>query len=506
MGFGVFVLLGAHHLVCAELRATRVGSAWVGDRVWMHEARASGVLRASVGSTCGRRRARVDQQARGVLALPLAAIVTLPFGWVYGYYQNLSVIGSGPEMSKEARAIARHWPAQNHLGLLFLSVAAIAVWVNCLTSFYVLPWLANRLLGVDNIFGLQGWSVINSTFFAAIAALTWLAIDPLVKAFYVLRVFYARGRQSGEDLRGELRQIRRWRAREGGARASTAVMTMLLMILAVAAPQKTHAATQDGSAGQTAPVVTSESLDQALDGVLKRREFQWRLRPLPQEISKENEGALRRFMREGVEMIEETIESVRRAWNAFERWLDGLGGKQKPSRSAARSSGNLNTGAARVLLYVLLGALLVVLLVGLVQIFRRRPVSKNAAIAGQAAHVGRPDLQDESTHAAQMPTDGWLALAKEQIEKGDWRLALRALYLATLARYAAEGLLTLAKHKTNLDYERELRRRALLNPERVVPFSGKRRVFESVWYGREIASEVVVREWYAEMAEAPVAS
>jgi hypothetical protein len=112
--------------------------------------------------------------------------------------------------------------------------------------------------------------------------------------------------------------------------------------------------------------------------------------------------------------------------------------------------------------------------------------------------LAQPDLRDERTHAAQMPADGWLALAREQMAKGEWRLALRALYLATLARHAADGLLTLAKFKTNLDYERELRRRAVLQPEVPVRFAAHRLNFETVWYGHTPASEALVRAWLDE--------
>ena len=64
---------------------------------------------------------------------------------------------------------------------------------------------------------------------------------------------------------------------------------------------------------------------------------------------------------------------------------------------------------------------------------------------------------------------------------------------------AAEGLLSLAKFKTNLDYERELRRRALSREEIVTRFTARRRGFEDVWYGREEPAEPAVRAWMAEL-------
>jgi hypothetical protein len=122
-----------------------------------------------------------------------------------------------------------------------------------------------------------------------------------------------------------------------------------------------------------------------------------------------------------------------------------------------------------------------------------------AAATVQAAVVAQPDLRDENVQAAQLPADGWLALAHEQMARGDWRLALRALYLGSLARLGSEGLLTLARFKTNQDYERELRRRALNRTALHGWFRGRRHEFEAVWYGRAQPGEAQVRAWLAEL-------
>ena len=101
--------------------------------------------------------------------------------------------------------------------------------------------------------------------------------------------------------------------------------------------------------------------------------------------------------------------------------------------------------------------------------------------------------------ASRLPADGWLELARQQMAAGEWRLALRALFLATLARHAYEGLLSLAKFKTNLDYEAELRRRAHSRTVLVEEFRGRRRQFEEVWYGAAPASDALVRDWLQRM-------
>jgi hypothetical protein len=150
-----------------------------------------------------------------------------------------------------------------------------------------------------------------------------------------------------------------------------------------------------------------------------------------------------------------------------------------------------------VLLFVVLGVLLLV--AWRVWKHNRLPVLPSAPAAGAA---GVPDLHDENVEASRLPADGWLALAREKMAAGEWRLALRALFLASLARLASEGLVTLARFKTNHDYERELRRRARERVGTVDEFRTRRRQFEDTWYGNHPTDESRVAEWLRQL-EAP---
>ena len=66
-------------------------------------------------------------QPTGLVLLPLALIITLPFGWLYAFYQNITVFGDGETggvraIFRKARVTAALFPAQNHaaLAILFL--------------------------------------------------------------------------------------------------------------------------------------------------------------------------------------------------------------------------------------------------------------------------------------------------------------------------------------------------------------------------------------------------
>lgn len=184
------------------------------------------------------------------------------------------------------------------------------------------------------------------------------------------------------------------------------------------------------------------------------------------------------------------------------RWFDGLrrwvgdlfpgddaGGGEAGRRVAFNWFALLQWGAFILIVGV---AGLLVFALWKVWVHNRASVPQTAAMP---APLAVPDLRDETVEASRLPADGWLDLARQQMAAGEWRLALRALFLATLARRAHEGLLSLARFKTNLDYETELRRRARQNVAVVEDFRQRRRQFEDVWYGSTPASDAAVRAW-----------
>jgi len=401
------------------------------------------------------------------------------------------VIGESEKLGAEARAQAQLWPAQNHVGQLLLSLLAAVAWSNLAAAFWLVPWLANRLLGIENLFGFSGWWLLNTTFLASVSVLTWLAVDPLVKAFFTLRVFHGRARRTGEDLRVELGSMRR-----AGRALAVAALAALLLIFTVPAGFAANA-----GANQTIPPA---ALDAAIDRVLAGDDFQWRLRPLPAEEDAAQgnaDGFFARLANSVANWSNDFFRWLGRLLEDLVRWLRRLFLRQNPADIAASAA----SGAAALQFLLWMFAVLVAgLLIGVVVLaWRRSRKLRRMTLTGEPVTVAVPDLQSENTQAGQLPVDGWLDLAREQLARGEWRLAWRALHLALLARLAADGLVSLAKFKTNLDYERELRRRAITRQEIVTVFAARRRAFEAVWYGREPAAETAAREWLAELEQGP---
>jgi len=74
-------------------------------------------------------------------------------------------------------------------------------------------------------------------------------------------------------------------------------------------------------------------------------------------------------------------------------------------------------------------------------------------------------------------------LAGELLASGEMRLAVRALYFASIAHLSDAGLLSMDRAKSDRDYERELARRAHSLPSLLAAFSGNVSLFQRVWYG-----------------------
>ncbi|HEY4300614.1 MAG TPA: DUF4129 domain-containing protein [Candidatus Didemnitutus sp.] len=436
-------------------------------------------------------------QGPGVVAVPLMLVATIPFGWIYAYFQSaLAVPEDGPDGAagarREAWKMAILWPGQNHRGLLIITVLWLAVFENIAIAFYFLPALGTRLLGLHTIFEHSGWMLLNTTFLFLMASLTHLLVDPLVKAFYVLRVFYGRSRRRGDEVRVALaREPKTWR------RAAIAVL--LLACTAGLAPARLRAAEPP------VPAATpTAELDRALDRALAQPDFRWRLRPMPLPAEHQHKGMLAEFFESAADTLTEMCRAVGRSIGRFVDWLNGLMPKAKEPALPASAGGGGSTEwmvVLQMVAYALLSIVVVVLVVVALNIFRLRRQPMMTASAGGVEEA--PDLRDENVQASRLPADGWLDLARQQMAAGEWRLALRALFLATLARLAEQQLLTLARHKTNLEYERELRRRAHSRVEIVTDFHGRRRSFEEVWYGRQPALAAEVSGWLAKLEGKP---
>jgi hypothetical protein len=442
-------------------------------------------------------------QSTGLIVLPIALVILLPFAWVYAFYQNLTVLGvSTPggarELLKESRRQATLWPRQNHALLLALSGFGLCVFLNWMSVGLILPGLVKMLFGLQSSFSRSGLNLLNSTFFATIFALTYLCVDPLLKAAYILRCFYGQAVESGEDLKAELRGL--------AVPAGSAVVAMMV-VLGSCVSSHGHDDASSGALSQPArgsdtssALDASESaapakpearfsppeLDRSIERVIQQDKYTWRMpREKTESAAPEQRGIIGRFLDSAVKLMSRWFQA---AMEWLGKWLRKLFTRPSPDRP--RSSGYGWILGLELLLYALLAAVIVgvaVLAIRLLQARRKAPVH----LAGQAMPA-TPDLSDEGFGAEQLPESGWAELGQELSKRGEFRLALRAFYLASLAHLADRSLISLARFKSNRDYERELGRRGHSFPELLQVFSENLSTFERSWYGlHEVGSELV---------------
>lgn len=466
--------------------------------------------------------------ATGPFVLPVAFILMVPFGMVYAFYQNATVFGADEDngvtdVARRAWAEARRWQKQNHQIIWLFSPLALMVaaglmlvmvpisravspdwgeeYLYVLVFFYTIvlvplspigmlvafnvgmtivmaPRLLDSILGIE-LTVLMGGNFFNSTFFAICVGIASLCLDPVLKAAYTLRCFHGESLSSGEDLRIELRRI---------IASKSARMLMIAaagLSVFAAAPFPARAQEQSGQ-----PAVRAQELDEAISAELQKAAYQWRMpKEIPEDAFEDN--AVTRFIRS----IQETIGAGVRWFIDVLQWIAEalLGGDRGSASSGGIGDAWMTT--QRALWFLVFGALLVALGIIVYRIYRQRKVQVLEAVATPVPVT--PNLEDEDVSADALPEDGWLNLARDLMERGDLRLAMRALFLASLAVLSHKELIRITKAKSNREYLCELQRRAHAAPGVPPIFENNMRAFERVWYGNHEVDRFAFSEFNA---------
>lgn len=430
-------------------------------------------------------------QPSGLFLLPISFVVLIPFGWAFAFYQNTTVLaGDGDAKSLFKRAVRQSaiFPQQNHVALLVLFAFALFVWMNMTSLIVFLPGLLKTFLGIETVFTRAGnLAFFNTTFFAASVALTYLAVDPLVKSLYALRCFYGQSITTGDDLKVEL-----------GSATKMAAAMIVMAICYFAAPQIASAqtaASQNSPAPQQPPPVPAPELERSIEKVLNRPEFTWRSPREKIKIPEAKKGWFVLFLESIFDTLKSWMRSLRDVLRDILDWLGKIF-RKKPSDAGRGSRGDGWMVGLQLLVFVLLALIAAALALLLFRMWKRR--ARTEVVMAEPV-LATPDLTDENVAANELPEDGWLKLARELMEKGDLRLALRALYLASLAHLAQREFVNIAKFKSNREYELELRRRARALPELQNAFGQNVTIFDRIWYGMHEVNQESLQNFQSNM-------
>lgn len=427
------------------------------------------------------------------LALPVRVVSLIFIGWTNAFFQGATVLAFTQDHGRQplrrtiagaARCAHHHWD-QNYAILCLLGLFGLFIWVNVAATMVLIPMAIRMFTGVDSVFTLNPMSTLaNTTFLFASLLVVWLIVDPLLKAIYTLRCFRTVSRRTGADLISRLA-----RHRSGPGLAATA-MALILGLVPPAPAQETAPASS-----RAAEAATPEDLRESIERTLRQKEYQWRFPRLEESKTDAEKNWLARALTDFADSIEQAVNRAGDALDAFFRRLFGDGDRRKKVEvtPGIGLSGAAIGSVGKALLIVAVVALIV--WVGIL-IFRRSRW-EGSAVPDDGAAGGPIDLESESIVATQLPEDEWMRLAREQIARGEHRLAIRALFLASLAHLGDRGLLNVARFKSNRDYSRELHLKARSEPELRAAFGENVGLFERVWYGLHEAGREAIDHFTA---------
>ncbi|MBN9683799.1 MULTISPECIES: DUF4129 domain-containing protein [unclassified Corallococcus] len=414
----------------------------------------------------------------------------------------------------------------------------VLVFLNLHVGLNFLLYLGRKLVGVDLTFAERFASLDNPPWLVFLAATTFALFEPLRAATATLLLVDGRVRQEGLDLLAAVQQLPERSTQRGGLASKGVAAALLLatgLLLAAPAPVEAAAPVERQALRERLEKVATEcELPEQVEGTalrdfdalnaretVKLERFVRRLEQ--QAFDDEDCETAAVTLENGLAQVTATAEAQARAdaraatdrarailarpefqerpekapgepkeeevpppesswWRRFidklGEWLRDFFKRNNPRPQSRETALPVSGGAAANVLVVMLVALtLAVLGVVLVSVLRRKRGDSGPALevstVDAAALAGNPD------HALSRPPEGWAHLADALAAKGEYREAVRNLYLALLSRLHRDGAIHYDETLSNWDYLRAFRGR----PEVKAPFRELTRRFDFAWYG-----------------------
>jgi hypothetical protein len=223
--------------------------------------------------------------------------------------------------------------------------------------------------------------------------------------------------------------------------------------------------------------LTRPALDRQIERVLENPEFNWREPYLPAHSPSQKS-----LLDQLISSMRKTFLFIGNALNRLWKSLLKIFDFKHPFAERQTPDSQLPTALLSALTYLLWAALAGTLILLAIRLRKLRAPVRHPKPAGPPA---TPDLTDDGLAANHLPDDEWSALARQKIAAGEFRQALRALFLAILALLGSHHFIAIERWKSNRDYEKELSRKAKTRSDLLALFAQSRLGFERCWYGAD---------------------
>ena len=413
-----------------------------------------------------------------LFAWPAALVLLVPFSFVTSFFQHSLLApdaGRNDHWRKTlttARADAYYRPMVALWFVVIVLLLRTILWVNLLALLFVLPQLWKVFTGLEGNITRAPQVLFNPTSIAALSILAYIGLDPIVKAAFVLRRFARVSEKSGDDLRLRLAWVRK--------NMTAAILLALVFI----GPDRGKA--QPPTAQPRQATVTPDQMQHAIHSVFRDPANVWNLPAVQHKNQKKD--AFTAFMDSVADTIDKIWDAILTSISNAIEWLRHV--LSNADQSAKEKSKPVSTRDATVVLACFAALLLGGMVLAALQWRRQPQIQLTTAVNGIANKI---DLSYDDADPLDQPVNEWRSLAQQYRASGEFRLALRALYLETLASLAEHKLVSPARGKTNAEYARELQRRGKrFGAEFVSLFLANTQIFERSWYGDHPANDQLV--------------
>jgi hypothetical protein len=172
---------------------------------------------------------------------------------------------------------------------------------------------------------------------------------------------------------------------------------------------------------------------------------------------------------------------VAAVWDRLVDWVKKVF-RDDPQREVPLGSGLASVSEP---LALALGLVAVALIVLLVLRYRRRKPAEGE----ESPLLAAPPTAQAMPDALARPADAWARFAEEFGRQGEWRLALRALYLRILVVLHERGAIHYGRQRTNGEYAAVLSRGPAGEP-----FGRLTALFDEAWYGNKPFGEAAFNQ------------